>query len=311
MAIEFITILDSRTFREGIIRRHNLIRYFKLTEPDTMKAMDRAWQKLAAQVLRIELEVQTSVLTLTVETKDKVLSRDIAQDCLASLEDYNQHRKLTKSKLLRQFLQGRVEETRVRLDSLSAAEKQFNLKHKTVAVDLQTQDVIKLYSDLVAQKFQAEIDLALAKTTRDASSPAVKELEEKQALLAAKITDLEKSNTKLFPKYILPMDDLPSLKLQYARLLLERSTAEQIYNSIYTQFETARIEELKAMPTMEIIDRPNLAGLRAKPKRALLIGLVTFAGLLLASTLSIILEFINTEQKSRIHSILRELRFRK
>lgn len=307
MATDFIAILDSRTFREGIIRRNNLINYFKIDDPDSLRAMDKALEKLADKVIRIHLEVETSVITISVETTDKLLSRNIAQDYLNSLEEYNQYTKLTKSKMMRQFLEQRVMESKAKLDSLTLEEKKFLLTHKAVDVDLQMQDIIKLYSDLATQKFQAEIDYELAAQIREQSSPELKELKNKIMTFNSKLKEVEQNNSDLFPRYMLTLDEVPDIKLIYSRLLLERTTAEQIYTIIYTQYEAARIDELKAMPTMEIIDKPNLAGLRAKPKRTLLITVSIFAGLLFSALLSFIVEFISPQQKYRVTQILKEL----
>ncbi len=42
MAVDFIYIMQSRKFQEEVIRKFNLIPYYKINEPDTLKAMELA-----------------------------------------------------------------------------------------------------------------------------------------------------------------------------------------------------------------------------------------------------------------------------
>ncbi|MFO7660838.1 MAG: Wzz/FepE/Etk N-terminal domain-containing protein, partial [Candidatus Cloacimonadaceae bacterium] len=45
MALDFLTVMDSRTFREDVIRKFNLVSYFGVNEPDSLAAMDKTLKK--------------------------------------------------------------------------------------------------------------------------------------------------------------------------------------------------------------------------------------------------------------------------
>lgn len=304
VAVDYVTILESRSFREQLVRKFDLIRYFRIEQQDSLKAMDLALLDLSAKILRIRVEYQTGLITLSVETRDRYLSKKIADYCLTYLEQYNSQRKLFRSRLKREFLGQRLLEVKSQLDSYRKEEQVFLKKNKTVEIDLQTENVIKLYGELTASLFQNDLDLELAKQNSDYSSPRIAELLKKKEVLRSKIQELESENNNLFPLYILNLDKLPSLKEQYGRIKLYLNTAQSIYELVFSQYELAKVEELRDMPTLEIIDRPGLAGLYAKPQRLMLIIVSTLAAIILASLLVIVIEYISPEQKDRLKQII-------
>lgn len=70
-------------------------------------------------------------------------------------------------------------------------------------------------------------------------------------------------------------DNSPQLQLQQARLMREVEMQSTIYGELRKQYELAKIEEIKTVPVINVLDYPRAAGKKDKPKRAL-ITIVTF-----------------------------------
>ncbi|HOD17225.1 MAG TPA: Wzz/FepE/Etk N-terminal domain-containing protein [Candidatus Cloacimonadota bacterium] len=304
-----IAIMNSRTFSEDVIRKFNLIPYFKIKEKDSLRAMDLALKKLSKKVVRMGLDDETGLITVRIETKKKELSKQIAEYYVQRLELYNQDYKLTQGKLNRQFLEKRVAEVRNQIDSLSFAMKNFQEKNRAIDIQTQMTSIITLYSDIISQQINNDIELEIAKNTYSQNSPVVKELEQKKRIIQDKIKELEGSAAGLKPKYIIDIDNIPDVSLQYAQLMLNLEIQKKVFEFIYPQYEAARIEELKDMPTLEIVDHPREAGLRAKPKRALLCIVTTLIGFAVSLILALLDEILK-KNSARMHE-LRKIIFSK
>ena len=78
---------------------------------------------------------------------------------------------------------------------------------------------------------------------------------------------------------------------------------------MYPQFEAAKIEELKDMPSIEIIDNPRLAGIRSYPKRGLICVVAAFIGFFVSLGLALIKEAL--EQNHEVIIQIRNTFFNK
>ena len=88
--------------------------------------------------------------------------------------------------------------------------------------------------------------------------------------------------------------DTPELQLQRGRLLRNMEVNQQVYITLRQQYEMARINELKEIPVINILDNAEPASDEAKPQKLLIIFLVTLLSLILSSTYVIIKDEINS-----------------
>ncbi len=308
MALDFLTVMDSRTFREDIVRKFQLIDYFKITNSDSLKSMDIALRKYNDKIFRSSLEQQVNIIRLSAITSDKYLSKDIADYILRSLEKYVKYQRKIKSTLTREFLEQRTNEVKSRIDTLLVIKKDFESTGKAFDINEQTTKTLELYSSIVSKKMLNDIELEIAKQQFLPSNPKVKELEIENSLIKGKIEYFEKENSGLLPKYMLNLDQLPDTRMEYDKIIMELSVMNQVYDYLYPMMEAAKLAELKDMPEIEIIDRPGLAGLHAYPKRLLIIIMLTISALLIACMLAVMDEFISEEQKNYLRQILIEVK---
>ena len=269
-AVNSVSAMSSREFSEDIIRHFDLISYYKITEKDSLMAMDKALKKLRKKTVKIGYSTNTSLVSVGAQTKSKKLSRDIVDYYIAKLDVYNREQKLTKGKMNREFLEDRVRDTRAEVDSLLLAVKDFQTKHNAIDIETQTASLIGSYADVIASKMQTDIELALARKNYAAESPVVAELKARSDALGKQIRELEAGGGALKPRYLIDIASLPDLGTQFAQLKLNLTIQETVFEFLYPQYEAARLEELRDMPSLDILDSPREAGMRARPKRALL-----------------------------------------
>ena len=303
MAVDFIYIMQSRKFQEEVIRKFNLIPYYKIDEPDTLKAMELAVKQLSESTMQIFYDQKTYLVNIIAETKNKELSRQIVQYHLDSLNKYILHSKMSKGRQKREFLEKQVNNHLQTVDSLSTQIRDFQNTNRSIDITQQTQAQLELYSEIVSEYMQTEIEHSLALSQYSSDSPAVIALAEKMQLLKQKIKSLENSGSDLVPEYIVQIDKIPDLAMQYAQLMLNLEIEKKIIEYLYPQFELAKLEEVKDLPTFEVYDAPQLAGIRSKPKRALTVVLSTVAAFILSCVLALIVESLQGENKEKITAI--------
>jgi len=294
-----ISIMKSRTFSEKVITHFNLISYLSLDNEDPLRNMDKALQELNRNIVVMGMDEETGLTSINVSTKDKKLSVDIVNFYLTELANYNKNYKVTKGKLNRQFLQDRVVETKSTIDSLSIELKNFQLQNNILDPTIQMTETIKLYSELVSDEMKLDLELAFAKQNAGKDSPILNELTQKQTLIQRQIKNIETNSNSIQPKYMLQIDNIPDASLKYGQLLLNLEIQKKVFEYIYPLYEQSRLEELKDLPSIDIVDYPRSAGIRTKPKRAV-ICIISFLISLIVASLLVIINSIIASKKDKL-----------
>lgn len=305
--IDLVTIMKSRSFTDDIIKKYDLIEYFKIKHLDSLVVWQKARKKFNKEVKHINLDEETGLITITIETKDKYLSTNIANYYCNKLEEYNLENRMSKGKQKRIFIEQRINEVRKSIDSLSQVLNDFQKKNSTINIEEQTKALITLYSDLVAQKIQSEIELEYQRTFLEENSPTVTKLRNKLQLLNNQIKNIESSKDIQISKYTLEIDNIPNITQQYSTILLDLEIQTKLYEFLYPLYEDAKIEEIKDLPTIEIVDKAVPSGLRFRPKRARFCIIVFFLALIISSILIYthhILQITGRDKKIKLFWIL-------
>lgn len=289
-AENFVTVLQSRTIAEELIRQFDLIHYFEFDDADSLRNLDDAIIAVREKMLSVGYDSGSGLIKLSVKSKDKQLSLDMVNHLLVVLDQYNRGHKLTQSKLNRLFLEGRVSEVKGKLDSLVIANQRFQESSKAIHLESQTKALMDAYSTLIADDMKADIELQMLQASYDNDHPAVREAALKKNIISGKIRDLEASGNT--PEYLINIGKIPAVTADYLRLEMETKIYKSLFEFLYPQYEAARLSELRDMPTIDILDSPRLAGRRDYPKRALICVISTILGFFFAVFVALGLEFL-------------------
>ena len=309
----FIAILQSRTVKEYMVKKFNLVDRYK--QRDIEFAMEAFEEK-------IELEVtEEGTLEITIFDKDPLMAKEMVNEVLFMLDQINQSIGMEAGKYNREFLENRININKKDLEKAELALKTF--QEKTGIIDLGAQlsstmqmsaqaynSIFEAYTALYAKKIETETELAVAKTTLSNNNPTIMQLEK---LLKEQTVQLEQLMIKLDEKlqYLLSnispaqidtvpniefsvsFNTLPSLGLENARLIREVELQSTIQEILIPQFEQAKLEETKNIPTLQIIDKPKVALNKSKPKRSLIVIASTVMSFLMS------LIFLYTDHRTK------------
>ena len=161
-----------------------------------------------------------------------------------------------------------------------------------------------MYSKLLTQKFEVEIDLLAYESNYDSENIKVNTLKKTLAALEEEISKLEtKPESPLFINF----SDLPKLTHQYTSIILQLEIQKKVYEYIYPQFESAKLDELKDSPTIEVINSGNLPGYRSKPKRAIFCILMFLVAVILSSLYVLLSNTMPKEHKDKLKVFIKEV----
>ena len=309
----FIAILQSRTVKEYMVKKFNLV--------DRYKQRDIEFAIVAFEE-KMELEVtEEGTLEITIIDKDPLIAKEMVTEVLFMLDQINQSIGMEAGKYNREFLENRININKKDLEKAELALKTF--QEKTGIIDLVAQlsstmqmsaqaynSIFEAYTALYAKKIETETELAVAKTTLSNNNPTIMQLEK---LLKEQSIQLDQLMIRLDEKlqYLLSnispaqidtipniefsvsFNTLPSLGLENARLIREVELQSTIQEILIPQFEQAKLEETKNIPTLQIIDKPKVALNKTKPKRSLIVIGATVMSFLMS------LIFVYTDHRTK------------
>ncbi len=302
-ALNNIMYLDSRELKKQAIRKFDLIAYFEITEEDSLKAMEIALDNFDQKIYGSFYDVETEAITVRAHTKSQLLSKEIVEFFLESLKEYNLNTRMTKGKLQREFLEKRVSEIDKEFNDLISQLNKFHKDTKFISTESQTNQMLSVYSEIIAEDMANEAMISVIKKVYGTENPNYKELIIKRDELKSSITSLE--SDKNFYKYFVPIDQIPDYLLTSELLEMRIKINRGIYEYIYPQYEMAKIEEIKDLPTIEIINYPDIEGLRVKPKRAQICVITFLCSLLISMAIAIVVDNTSPENKEKIQQAIR------
>ena len=300
----FIAILQSRTVKEYMVNKFNLVDRYK--QRDIEFAMEAFEEKM-------ELEVtEEGTLEISIIDKDPIVAKQMVSEALIMLDQINQNIGMEAGRYNREFLEKRLSQNENNLEKAELDLKIF--QEKTGIIDLVAQlsstmqmsaqaynSIFDAYTELYAKKIETETQLAVAKTTLSINNPTLMQLEKllneqtfqleqlmieldaKLQYLLSSITPTQVDNIPNI-EFSVSFNSLPSLGLENARLIREVKMQSTIQEILIPQYEQAKLEETKNIPTLQLIDKPKVAINKAKPKRALIVIGSTLMSILVSFT---------------------------
>ncbi|MBN1968089.1 MAG: hypothetical protein JW870_01860 [Candidatus Delongbacteria bacterium] len=301
---DYLAIMNSRTFSEDVIEHFNLAEYFKIKQKDSLRINELSLKMLQEQVIRFNVHPETGNIRVAAETKDKFLSRDIVNYYLERIEFYNKNIRKSKGKLKREFLEKRIMEIENTIDILKKDLQNFQERTGVIEINKQISELIALYTKLLERKIEVEIEIAANELYYDEDNYKMKILKTTLDKITSEIDKIEIENDIPF---VISFSDIPLLANDYSTTYMQLEIQNQVFQYLYPQYESAKIDELKDSPTIEIIDKGSMPGFRSKPKRAKFCIIMFILALITSSLIILTHEYMGEKQKAKLKQFFVEL----
>ncbi len=302
---ELIDVIKSRTFLEPVIDKFDLIDYFEIEHEDPYYVRETTLKTFREEILSVELDQETGIFSISIITKNRELSADIANYLVRELEDYLQNVRMTKGKEERQFLEKRISEINDQLVKYTEELKEFQQKYNVLELESQLPPMLNSYTELVSQYMEEDIKLQLSKSYLKTDSNQSKMYELKTDELIKQIKKIETGKNSII-NYQIPLDSIPNLSQKYTLLMTKLEILKKVYETVYPQYEIAKLQELRDTQTINIIDSAIPSGLRTWPKRGFMC-ILSFTLAFVFSCFLIIINKVLSTKKDKIKLLYESL----
>ncbi len=265
-ASRFIAILKSQSLLRAVAEKYNFQkRYDADNMEDTLEELE--------DNLNIEIGEENQI-EISFLDRDQDMVAEMTNYIVQCLDSLNIALHTSEAKNSRQFIYSQVE---IALDSLKYLEMQITDFMKEEGVLSLTDQVsvgIEKAAELKAQIMAKEIELTVALKTLEPNNSQIKKLRLEIASLKNKYGEFfaERSGHRLLPN----LNDVPDLEMKFLRMKRKAEYYAKVMEFLGPQYEQAKIEEAKEIPTVQVLDAAVRPERKDRPKRTkvVLIGLI-------------------------------------
>jgi len=262
----FIGILQSRTVQDDLITKFDLRKLYK-----HKKWVDTRIQ-LASRT-EIAEDHKNGIISITVTDKDPQRAAAMAQEYVDELNRVVAQLSTSSARRERIFLEERLAQVDQELES---AEKNFSdFASKNTAIDIKEQGraMIDAAAALEGQMIAARTELEAQRQIYTDNSVQVRETQARVNELQRQLqklggnqdgaVDAKAQGDSMYPS----IKKLPLLGITYADLYRQMRVKEAVFETLTQQYELAKLEEVKQIPSVRVLDAPEIPERKSFPHR--------------------------------------------
>ncbi|MBB5338660.1 GumC family protein [Tunturiibacter gelidoferens] len=267
----FVALLHSGTVSGHLIDKFDLQRVYHRRYRDSTA-------KRLAHLTKITEDSKSGVITIVVTDGDRERARDLANAYLDELNRLVARVNTSAARREREFIEQRLNTVQTELERAQLELSDFSRKNTTIDLKEQTRATVDAGSKLEGQLIAGETELSSLRQIYGDQNVRVRAAEARNAILqhelqranGRSIQGVEEDNLDSTHPYP-ALRELPRLGVQWANLYRTVRIHETVFDLLSEEYETARIDEAKSIPTVGIIDFPGLPERKSSPHRFLIV----------------------------------------
>jgi len=269
----FVGILQSRSVQDDLIDRFDLKKVYGLS------VSEKARKKLVEYTNVIE-DRKSGIITITVTDSSPERAAAIAQGYIEELNRSVSRLNTSSAHRERVFLEERLTEVKKELEVSEKELGDFSSKNTTIDIKEQGKAMVEAAAELQAQLIAAEAQSEGLRQIYTDNNTRVRETQARIDELKHQLTKLggtpgtaggNTSSGDLYPA----IRQLPLLGVTYADLYRRTKVAEGVYEILTQQYELAKVQEAKEIPSVKVLDAPIVPERRSFPPRLMVTLLLT------------------------------------
>jgi tyrosine-protein kinase Etk/Wzc len=276
-------IMKSRTVLRAVVDRFHLKDVYHVRrEIDAERILSKATD--------IEIDLKSSIITLSVTDKNAIRARDLADGFLVALQTTNESMALTDSSQRRLFFETQLEREKEALATaeveLKKSQEQTGLILPAGQATLQFDTIAKVRAEIAAR----QVELASLRESSTDQNPNVIRLRSEIGDLERQLGSLDNGKASIGN---VPTAQVPELALENIRRQRDVKYHETLFDILAKQYEAARLDESRSGPTIQVLDHPTVPEGKSGPSRVLIVlsstvltGLAGFFWVLLTENLA-------------------------
>jgi len=280
----FVGILTSRTVQDKLIQQFDLKKLYG------DRRMEDARKDLVDHT-SISVDRKSQIITITVVDHDPKRAAAIGQAYVAELNRLVAELSTSSARRERIFLEERLQAVSKDLESAEKEFSQFASKNSAIDIKEQGKAMVEAAATLQGHLIAAESELEGLRQTYTDNNVRVRsvraridELKHQLEKIGGKGEDASapagQQQASLYPS----IRRLPLLGVTYADLYRRTRVQEAVFEALTKEYEMAKVQEVKEIPVVKVLDSPSIPDKKSFPPRLLIMFLGSALAVALATT---------------------------
>ncbi len=270
----FIGVLESDTLQDRLIDRFDLKKiYWDKYMYDARKDLTRFSD--------ISQDHKTGIITIAVTDRDPKRAAAMGQAYVEELDRMMAQLSTSSARRERIFIEDRLKIVKQKLDTASQEFSEYASKNTTIDVSAQAKAMVEAGATLQGQLIAAQSELEGLEQIYTPNNVRVRSLQARIGELKRQMEKMGGDSTPVSPdgakgteksdQLYPPIRQLPLLGVRWADLYRETKIQETVYEMLTQQYEMAKIQEAKELPTVKVLDEAMVPEKKASPPRLVII----------------------------------------
>jgi len=277
----FVGILGSETVQDRLIDEFHLMKIYH------DRKIEDARKDLAERT-EVSEDRKSGIITIGVTDHDPQRAAGMAKAYVGELDRLVAQVSTSSARRERIFLEGRLEKVKGDLDLAAKNFSQFASKNSAIDIPAQGKAMVEAAAVLQGQLISAQSELSGLQQIYTDNNVRVRAVQARVNELQKKLNEIGSAGTpggsqgenSLYPS----IRKLPLLGVTYADLFRQTKIQETVYELLTQQYELAKVQEAKEIPTVKVLDAPIVPTKKSFPPRTVIALLGTMLGIALAMT---------------------------
>lgn len=275
----FVGILGSQTVADRLLEQFDLRRVYRVSKMEDGR--DRLAQHTALSEDR-----KSGILTIAVTDRDPKRAAALARAYVAELDRLVAEVSTSSARRERIFLEERLRGVKSDLDGAAKNFSEFASQNTAIDIPAQGKAMVEAAATLQGQLIAAQSELSGLRQMYTANNVRVRSLQARVNELRRQLDELgagdmsgdAKNGNALYPS----IRRLPILGVTYADLYRQTRMEETVYELLTEQYELAKVEEAKEIPSVKVLDAAVVPTRKSFPPRLTIVVLGTAVGIAVA-----------------------------
>ena len=271
----FVGILASQTVQDRLIEQFNLRHVYWASK------MEDARDRLA-QHTSLSEDRKSGIITIAVTDHDPKRAAAIARAYVTELDRLVAEVSTSSARRERIFLEERVHGVKRDLDVAARKFSDFASKNTAIDIPAQGKAMMEAAAGLQGQLIASESELSGLQQMYTSNNVRVRSLQARVKELRQQLDKMggsdmsggAKDENSIYPS----IRELPILGVTYADLYLQTKIEESVYELLTEQYELAKVQEAKEIPSVQVLDAAVVPTKKSFPPRMTIVFLGTALG---------------------------------
>ena len=280
----FVGVLQSRTVQDKLIQQFDLKKLYR------DRRMEDARKDLASHT-DIAVDRKSQIISVSVTDDNPQRAAAMGEAYVQELNRLIADLSTSSARRERIFLEGRLQAVSADLEAAEKDFSQFASKNTAIDVKEQGKAMVEAAATLQGRLIAAQSELEGLRQIYTDNNVRVRsvraridELKHQLEKIGGKGEDASAPSGQQADSLYPSIRKLPLLGVTYADLYRRTMVQEAVFETLTKEYELARVQEAKEIPTVKVLDPPNIPDKKSFPPRLLIMFLGTTLGLATATT---------------------------